>query len=247
VRASSGEPELELVAEGIDPGRSSGDRASFEEGRALLRHRQRRASAVMGGVALLVVVVVAVGVWSAREPDDRMTTLAGGRVVVTDSVIGLGIGWVWPNEAIELPSAHELARAFADRVLGWPEAQVGWSATRPGSNWMTLRTGDGYSVEVLAAPIGGSWRLVQVGSPGGMGTAPGGGQTTLHLPAISPGAVALRWWVLADGLDMGGMHPDLAAPLTVPAEIASVQSHLAVFLDEEGRAIGAAGGHFAGE
>ncbi|MFP3907996.1 MAG: hypothetical protein ACLFWR_13280 [Acidimicrobiales bacterium] len=209
----------------------------------LVRHRHRTRSFAMSGAIAVLVVVVAVGIVALDAPSDAPVA-ADGRRPVTTEAIGLSTtDGIWPNDERLQPTIEETVDAFATDVLGWADASFDVTIRdASGPNWVTVSSGD-RSIRMVAAPIDGEWRVIRAGDLDGWSIERTQEQMRVDLPDPPDGAVAARWWVMADSVEHTGTHTELDAPLTVPIEDpVPVGASLVVFLDADGSAIDAIGG-----
>jgi hypothetical protein len=209
-------------------------------GRLVRHHRHRRILAV-GGVTILVLAVSVAAIGYRNNPDRVSTETADVGPPATSSTVGLAQEGVWPGEDRRFASASDLASAFASEVLRWDDADVVVEPAEPNSpTGMTISDGSGQSVRAVAAPLRGVWTLMQIGDAPISARAHEAG-TRLMIPLGPPGTVAVRWWVLASGQELTGVHPDPAQPLVVPIDIDQVDTTLVVYVDNRELVLGAVG------
>lgn len=219
---------------------------------ALVRHRHRRRSAAMTGAIVLLLVVVVGSALVVRQPAERSPAgqgevpadqgrdAAANRRPVTDEPIGLfAHESLWPADGRTHPTVEGVASQFASEVLGWDESVLLVEAHPHGGMVVTVSSGD-RSVLVRAVAREDGWSLFSVGE--GIGLGIDDGSTLITYGPRPLGTVAVQSWVLLDGVERVATHSDPTLRVMVDAPPTSIQSAVVVFLDAEGRALGASGG-----
>jgi hypothetical protein len=213
--------------------------------RLVAHHRRRRRTVAVGGLVVLLVVAAAAGISHDRNARRVSTQTAGTGPTPTGAPIGLAQEGVWPGDGRRFTSADEMADVFARDVLGWEEADVVVDPAEPNSpTGLTISDGADRSVRAVVAPLRGAWTIMQIGH--GAGPArPDGARTRITIPTGPRGTVSARWWALADGREITGIHPEPTGSLVVPIAIDQLGSLLVVYLDDHQVALGAIGGGYA--
>lgn len=204
-------------------------------------YRRGPVIAVLAGVLVLAVGVPALLLTSNQAPP---------AVAELPDPLDVGVERVWPDSGF-LGDPDDIAVAFADQALGWTNVETvsDPDASLDGPVWTTIRHEDNPDLEVLSVPIGDGLRvLMQVGSPGlTVGPADdGSGQrigisrvvesdsAVLHIRYVEPDRVDVVPATAAD-LEQGQIEVDSDSP---------IGGIVAVYLNAEGEAVTAVGGHF---
>lgn len=206
--------------------------------------RWYRRGPVLAGIAAMVVLLLAV-------PAVLIGPDAGPAVdEPLPDPLDVGMEVVWPAGGFR-GDADAIAAEFARVALGWPDVATvsDRDAAADGPIWTTIQHRGKQDLEVLSIPIGeGRRALVQVGSPGvtngpgqdgegqyvGFPRVPGATSVVLHIRYFYSDRVeVLR--ADQDEIDRGRVNVTSDTP---------VAGMVVVYLDENGDAVTARGGHF---
>jgi hypothetical protein len=213
-----------------------------EPGRLVAHRRRTRSLAAVGAVALLAATAATVeALHHGRH--DRITTSAS--TPADDDAFGLTWGALWSGEGQGFPSPADAGEDFAEEVLGWSEPEADVRPQGDGDLAAEVTVEDrttGRSLELLATALGDGWEIVQVGGDGAIGamhrTATG---AQVEIAPSPPGTVSVRWWALTNGREISGRAPDPDGSLQMPVAIDDLGSMIVLYLDDQGRPLGAAG------
>lgn len=206
--------------------------------------RWYRRGPVLAGIAAIVVLLLAV-------PAVLIGPDAGPTVdEPLPDPLDVGMEVLWPAGGFR-GDADAIAAEFARVALGWPDVATvsDPDAAADGPTWTTIQHPGRQDLEVLSIPIGeGRRALVQVGSPGvtngpredgdgqyvGFPRVPGATSAVLHIRYFFSDRVeVLR--TDQDDIDQGRVNLASGTP---------VAGVVVVYLDENGDAVTARGGHF---
>jgi hypothetical protein len=202
------------------------------------RDHRRPRWLVTAAIILLVLATVSVL---------RLNDSQSGRATVLHQVplrqLTLGDGYLWLSSAT---TAAGSAEEFADVVLGWPDREVSVDSGEPaGPTWVSVTHG-GLTIRMMFVPDSAEsqrWRLLQLGDgPGLTRRVQADGRTRVDFAAPSS---ARAGYVVsgnagdAQQIDLG--PSDLERGFIEVKESSTVV--IAVFVDEEGEVVGAAGSH----
>jgi hypothetical protein len=204
-------------------------------------YRRGPAMAVLAGVLVLAVGVPALLLVSDQPPPAVSELL---------DPLDVGVERVWPDSGF-MGGPDDIAAAFAQQALGWTNVETvsDPEASPDGPVWTTIQSGENPDLEVLSVPIGGGLRvLMQVGSPGltvgpaddgsgqriGISRVAGSDSAVLHIRYVEPDRVEVVTATAAD-LERGQVDVDSDSP---------IGGIVAVYLDPDGEAMTAIGGHF---
>jgi len=159
----------------------------------------------------------------------------------------LGTEFIWP-EPTDPSDAETVARRFAEAILGWEQAVMSPdpNAAPQGPTWINISDEQGHEVDVLAAPLGTGWGLVQIGDPSGMSSAPLGNASIT--PDLSLGATTV---VIHAGVRDGSTRAWQADLTTKPGivvltgpQMGDIMTLLVAYQDENGQVIAVNGGQY---
>jgi hypothetical protein len=206
--------------------------------------RWYRRGPVLAGVAALVVLLLAVpavllGPDTGPPADDLLP-----------DPLDVGIEVVWPAGGFR-GDADAIAAEFARLALRWPDVATvsDPNAAADGPIWTTIQHPGAQDLEVLSIPIGeGRRALVQIGSSGvtngpgedgegqyvGFPRVPGATSAVLHIRYFFSDRVEV---LRADQQDIDRGRVNVASDTPVAGVVV-------VYLDENGDAVTARGGHF---
>jgi hypothetical protein len=206
--------------------------------------RWYRRGPVLAGIAALAVLISAV----------PAVLLAPNTVPPADeqlpAPLDVGIELVWPASGFG-GDADEVAAEFARLALGWTDSEIvsDPDAAADGPVWTTIKHPGREDLEVLSIPVGDGRRaLIQVGTPG-VTTGPGedgdGQQVGFPRVAGTTSAVLHVRFVDSDRVEvMRAELSDLERGRVSVASESPVGGVVVVYVDEDGEAVTARGGHF---